>query len=36
MTNGITLMHADISGSNPGMNKTFYIMYLLLYITKTS
>ena len=29
-------MHADISGSNPGMNKTFYIVYCLLYITKTS
>ena len=29
-------MHADISGSNPGMNKTFYIMYFLLYTTKTS
>lgn len=29
-------MHADISGSNPRMNKTFYIMYFLLYTTKTS
>lgn len=29
-------MHADISESNPGMNKTFYIVYSLLYITKTS
>lgn len=29
-------MHADISGSNPSMNKTFYIMYFLLYTTKTS
>ena len=36
MTNGLTLMHADISGSNPGMNKTFYMMYFLMYTTKTS
>ena len=29
-------MHADISGSNLGMDKTFYMVYLLRHITKTT
>jgi len=29
-------MHSDISGSNLGMNKTFYLMYYSKYTAKLS